>query len=292
MPDHPGKLIKLWLVRQLDKKRADWLAEKLENLEADPSDRNMAITLGMIPRTLGKDDLALSAEDLVEAQKARTGWNPADWSVDEAARVLALLKTASANIPFVERFTEVCRTAEFGELMALYRGLPLYPDQAALVTQAREGLRTNMRSVFEAIAHNNPFTVEQFDEDGWNQMVLKALFIGSPLYPIQSLDKRANPELARIMCDYAHERWAAGRDVTPEIWRCVGPFAEGTMIDDLKRALDSNDPFEIKAAALALAASSDPAAKVALDGEATLRQQIESGALSWDSLADELKAGA
>ncbi len=57
-------------------------------------------------------------------------------------------------------------------------------------------------------------------------MVLKALFVGSALDPIIGLDDRANPELARILIDYARERWAAARPVTPELWRTVTPFAD------------------------------------------------------------------
>ena len=122
--------------------------------------------------------------------------------------------------------------------MALYRGLPLYPEPEAFEWQVGEGLRTSMRAVFEAIAHRSPYPKENFSEDRWNHMVLKALFIGSTLAPIQGLDERANPTLAQILRDYAHERWAAGRPVTPELWRCIGPFAEGIMLDDLERLAD------------------------------------------------------
>ena len=68
-----------------------------------------------------------------------------------------------------------------------------------------------MRAVFEAVAHRSPYPREQFSENRWNHMVLKALFVDSTLHPMQGLEERANPELAKMLCDYAHERWAAGR---------------------------------------------------------------------------------
>ena len=38
-------------------------------------------------------------------------------------------------------------------------------------------------------------------------MILKALFIGTALQPIEGLERRWNPDLSRMLCDYAHERW-------------------------------------------------------------------------------------
>jgi len=62
------------------------------------------------------------------------------------------------------------------------------------------------------------------------------------------------------MLDFAHERWAAGRPVPFEIWRCVGPFADDGALEDLARVLQSNEPRERHAAALALSACPDPKA--------------------------------
>lgn len=279
-------LLRQWLRRQLAADGADWLDGQLRRLESDFSERNLRIALGMIPRRLGKDDLGLDSGDLAAAAAARPGWNPAGWSVDMAARVLVLCRAGGGGNAFTQRFTDLCRTADVSESVAYYSGLPLYPAPELLETQAAEGVRTNMRAVFEAVAHDNPYPREQFGQDRWNQMVLKALFIGSRLAPIQGLDDRANPELAAILSDYAHERWAAARPVSPELWRCVGPFASGAALDDLKRALAGDEAAERRAAALALAASPDPAAAGLLADAGDLNRAIAAGDLTWDTIED------
>ena len=108
---------------------------------------------------------------------------------------------------------QLCITADVSELAAFYRGLPLYPEPPRYLARATEGLRTNMKNVFESIAHRNPYPSEQFPEAAWNQMVLKALFVGSALWPIVGLDARANPALARMLqrlCARALGREPAG----------------------------------------------------------------------------------
>jgi hypothetical protein len=282
--DAARKLLREWLLRHLDAQGGAWLDAQIATLTQEPSDAALEIALGMIPRRLGKTALSLTDSDLAAAGKALAGWDPRGWSVSDAARILLLSGLPAAGRPFAERFRALCRTADVAELITLYRGLPLYPDPAALEEQAGEGLRSNMRGVFEAIAHNNPYPKAHFDNHRWNHMVLKALFIGSPLAPIQGLDERANPELARIMCDFAHERWAAGRPVPFEIWRCVGPFAEGQAIDDLARALASSEALERRAAALALAASPDRRAAQLLRDFPALAGDISDKRLTWATL--------
>jgi len=277
-------LLSAWIDRRLAPQPREWLAARRAKLADSGAERDLHITLGMIPRKLGKADLAPGAQDLAAARAARAGWDPRPWSVADAARVLVLLEAPAAAGGFRARFEDLCRNAEVGELIALYRGLPLYPEPQALEPQAAEGLRTNMRAVFEAVAHASPYPREAFGEARWNQMVLKALFVGSPLAPIQGLDERANAALAATLCDYAHERWAAGRTVSPELWRCVGPFAGGEMVDDLARVLSRGGPGEREAAALALAASPDPAAAEALALAPQLAARVRRGELTWERL--------
>ena len=279
----PVDLLQTWVARQAGD-AADWFADGMNGLTQGGPERALHIVLGFAPRRLGKADLQLSAADLAAADAAYPGWDPSGWSIDGAARVAALL-AYKGNRPFAETFKDLRRTSDVAEMIALYRGLPLYPDADALHFEVGEGLRSNLKPVFEAIAHNNPFPRDHFDDHRWNHMVLKALFVGSELAPITGLDDRANPELARILRDYAHERWAADRPVSPELWRCVGPFADADALADLKRALDEGGAGR-KGAALALAASPHPDAAALLQGTAEAAA-IADGALTWATLTAE-----
>ncbi len=282
----PAELLRIWLQRQLRQSAWQWLEQQLISLDTHFSDRLLHTTLGMIPRRLNKSDLVLTTDELQAAQQARPGWDPHTWSVDTAARILVLCSITRSITPFGDRFAELCRYADVAELIAFYKGLPLYPVPERIEAQAADGLRTNMRAVFEAIAHRNPFPREYFDQNRWNHMVLKALFVGSPLWPIQGLDKRANSELARILCDYAHERWAANRAVSPELWRCIGPYAKDSALADLERVLVTGTVLEHRAAALALSKSPDSHADKLLAAPelAELTAMIRSGDMTWDTL--------
>lgn len=274
------------LILQQSAEAKPWFVEQIEALSKSGSERDLHIFLGLAPRKLGKADLVLTDQDLSNANLACDGWNPSGWSIDGAARVLALL-TFAGNRKFSDCFKDLRRTADVGEMIAFYRGLPLYPEPDSLEFGVGEGLRSHMKSVFEAIAHNNPYPRDHFDEHRWNHMLLKALFVESKLSPILGLDERANPELARIMREYAHERWAADRQVSPELWRCVGPFAvEDDAISDLNRALKTGG-LDTKAALLAL--SSSPAAKAkTLFGSHPQSELVLDGKISWNTIAKEL----
>jgi hypothetical protein len=282
MPASSGQLLHEWLTRQLTGEAAAWLRDALAAIEADNSDRNFYKLFGLAPRKVGKDDLQLSADDLKQADAARTGWDPHLWSVDQAARVLILRRSQSDPQKLFLRAEQLFVTADVGELAALYRGLPIYPQQALYVKRAAEGIRTNIRPVFEAVAHFNPFPREEFDELAWNQMVLKAQFIGTPLWPIQGLDERANPTLATMLVNYAHERWAAHRPVSPELWRCVGPFADEAVLSDLQRVLESENEREHQAAALAIAACPHPRAREIMAVETKLARDMDASHMIWE----------
>jgi hypothetical protein len=283
----PADLLVAWIVRQTPPEAVAWFNAKRADPTADSSPRAFASVFASVARRMGKGNLSLDSSDLATAEKIRPRWRPDGLTVDQAARIVLLIDAARTTGPFAERLKGLTASADLGELVAIYKGLPLYPDPDTLVPVATEGLRTAMRPVFEAVAHQNPFPAENFPQSAWNQMVLKTLFIDSVLHPIVGLDDRWNEELAGILVNYAHERWAAHRPVTPELWRGVGPFADGAAIMDLARVLLQGEPLEQKAAALALTASRDPTATEALARRRDLADAVAAGEITWNDVRSQ-----
>ncbi len=122
------------------------------------------------------------------------------------------------------------------------------------------------------------------DEQAWNQMVIKAFFLQRPIYQIQQSDARANASLTKILVDYAHERWAAGREVMPEIWRFVGPFLTEEHLKDVQKVISEGNTLEREAALLACSHSTLPAAQKLLEAHPEVTAYIQKQELSWESI--------
>lgn len=284
----PLALLTAWVARQADAQGNAWLGERRAALRARPDARMLAIALGLAPRKVGKAALDLSADDLAMAEQVRPGWLPQGLSLDQAARLTLLLEASVAD-DFPALLKRVLTTSDLAEQIALYRGLPLYPEPARLTLLAVEGLRSAVRGVFESVAHDNPFPAEHFSQEAWNQMVLKALFIGAALAPIVGLDRRWNADLAHMLLDYAAERAAAGRPISPELWRGIGRFADAAHIERLAGLLDSGDALERQAAALALNDAGP-------SGQARLRadqpeyaRMIAANEIGWNAIGNRIK---
>ncbi len=221
-------LLHNWVAQRVHPASLIWLDEKRQQIASGANVRVFFTAFSAVPRYTGKHDLELTKEDLEAATAARIGWVPSHWSVDQAARTLLVLTLPPDNAEkYLYTLEQVFNAADVGELVALYQALPLFPYPEQLRTRAAEGIRSNMTAVFNAVALRNPYPAEYLEDVAWNQMVLKALFVGSPLYLIQGIDQRANPELAKMLIDYAHERRAAKRSVSPELWRLVGALGIG-----------------------------------------------------------------
>lgn len=273
-------LLRTWIGRTAGPRGLTWLDGRLAEAAAGGAGPAFFMAFSAAGREVGRDGLGLDASDLDAADRARRGWDPSGWTLDQAARTLLVLHLPADDAEsFCGALEKLFQTAEGSELVALYQALPLLPHPERHAARCAEGVRTNMTTVFTAVAHRNPYPAEQLGEGAWNQMILKALFVGVALDPVVGIDRRANPALARMLCDYAHERWAAKRTVSPELWRCVGPCADDAALADLARVLREGTAQERNAAVLALRACPRPGAAELLSG-------VEAPAgLSWSNLS-------
>jgi hypothetical protein len=184
---------------------------------------------------------------------------------------------------------QLFETGDMYEQQALYAALPLFPNAEGLLPRAIEGCRTNMSVVFDAIALRNPYPSRFFPEANWNQLVLKAIFMQRPLYLIQDQDRRRNAALAAMATDFAHERWAAGRAVMPEVWRLLVPFMGPQYLEDLKKVLEATDATEQKAGALAAYQCSYAPAQELLTAYPLLQKACANATYSWEDLGIEFQ---
>ena len=206
---------------------ATWLRQTATEIAAlclaEPvARRTLQLRYSQAVRHAPRQALAPSSADVAALTALRPGLDPSRWSLDQTARagLLAALPDSDAEA-LVSTVDQLAGSADLHELIALYQALPQLAHPPRWTARAAEGLRSNMQAVFAAVALDNPYPAEHLDEDAWNQLVLKCLFVNQPLSRIVGLDQRTNPRLSRMLCDYADERRAAKRPIPAELWRCV-----------------------------------------------------------------------
>lgn len=170
-------------------------------------------------RRLGRAPLLPDAAESQRLAAAGLAPSPAGWGLDECGRGALLLKVLEPMQGTDRRglAAEVYHRGEVRERQALLRVLAYLPDPQGFRELAVEACRTSVESVFRAMACDNPYPAAHFEEASFNQMVLKAVFVGAPLDRVHDLSRRMNPDLVRMAEDYAAERRAAGRAVPKDL---------------------------------------------------------------------------
>src|SRR5688500_1971433 len=167
-------------------------------------------------RRIGRGPLA-SGEPLPGAEDPV----PTDgWTVDDAARVVLLLAAGDPELT-----VELYREGDSREKRAVLRALPLLGEGERFLEVARDAGRTNESDLFAALACDNPYPARHYDARAWNQLVMKAAFVGAPIDRIAGLERRGNSELCRMALDYVDQQQSAGREFPAELERLVAPFA-------------------------------------------------------------------
>lgn len=270
-------------------KGLDWLQKQIEKIKPEGVPSKFFLVFSQASRYFTKEKLELSGDQITQADELVAGFQPQFWDQLQTARTVLMLSYPQVKEPWFAAMNQLFETADMHEHQALFASLPLMPFQEELIPRAIDGLRTNISLVFDAIALNNPFPAKYFPEANWNQMVLKAIFLQRPLYRIQGLEERRNLDLAAIARDFAHERWAAGREVMPEIWRLVSPFVNEEFFADLKKAIAKTEELQTKAALLSLRESAYLPAKELLESYPDQVAALDIDAIAWESIGSEFQ---
>jgi len=262
-----------------------WLVEQAEKIKSSSSPNPFFLAFSRASRYFKKEGVSWT-EGATTALPV--GVDPSGWDCLQVARIYLVLQLPE-NEAQQSILQQLFETGDMYEQQALYAALPLFPNPEGLLPRAIEGCRTNMSVIFDAIALRNPYPSRFFPEANWNQLVLKAIFMQRPLYLIQELDRRRNAALTAMATDFAHERWAAGRAVMPEVWRLLVPFMGPQYLDDLKKVLAATDATEQKAGALAAYQSSYAPAKELLTAYPLLQEACATAAYGWEDLGIEFQ---
>ena len=240
--------------RRLQSRGAEWFRDRVTEVGAGVSDLRFASLISLASRFAPRRPLGPEPDELSQADELLPGWNPERWTTLEAMRArLVLARPDLDGGSFVQTLEETFRFADQGELCALYRSLALLPHGGRFAWRAGEGCRTNIVPVFEAVACDTPYPASFFDDTAWRQLVIKAVFIGAPLWRVYGLDGRLSPELGRMALDLVDERRSAGRDVQHELWLCLGEHGGKRGLDALEEEIASSNALGRRAAVLGLA---------------------------------------
>ncbi|SEI53054.1 hypothetical protein SAMN04487995_1174 [Dyadobacter koreensis] len=272
----------LWEIisQNISDTESGWLTEKGS---ASPIELMTAFVAS--PRFLTKKIVNVDQEQETALRDAIPGFTVTGWSLVRTARVWLLTRLEDSDKDvFIKNIETLFDTAEMNELVALYSALPVLAFPEQWLFRATDAVRSNMGFVFDAIALHNPYPAKYFSELAWNQLVLKTIFNDKPVHFITGLEERENKNLALILSDFAHERWAAGRSVAPNVWRLVSKFMDETLLSDMKYLFASRQLENQEAAALACYESEYAPAKSLLWEYPEFEKSINEGALTWSNL--------
>jgi hypothetical protein len=198
-----------------------WLEETSETVAQNPG--AIAATFPAVGREVGRTTLDPDADTD----------DPHAWRLDDAARALLLVALGDRA---GEEINELYRHGDADERRGVLRALPFLPVGDSAVPLVDDAIRTNDTNLIAAAL--GPYAMERLDDAALAQAVLKCVFVGVPITPLEGLEDRTTPGMSRMLADYAHERIAAERDVPAEIWPIIERYPPQEEIEAIFAELD------------------------------------------------------
>ena len=272
-----SELIKEYCLNELkDEKTKNWFDQKLNSIKTD---QDFFITFALINKKIPRGQLQLNPGQIQNILLKNPEFNIDNWTLDQLCRFSLLMYYPLLR---AQSITTLISVADTREQVTIYKSIPYLANASHFASIVVNGIRTNIVDVFDAIALNNPYPASNFSQDEWNQMVLKAIFMERPIYQIKDVDQRKNKKLAYILFDYARERWAASRRVTPELWRMMrGCLTEELFLEMRKQMVEGDEPSQQAMLKVIKESNLDVAQKW------LNTQSIKTGNISWDQIGSD-----
>jgi len=145
-----------------------------------------------------------------------------DWTLIRLARVWLLSQITDEREAYFGFVDKLFAHAEMQELVALYSALNVLNYPEMWIDRCKEGIRSNIGPVQQAIMEQNKYPFAHLPDDAWNQMVLKSFFTEKDPSKVHGLFERQNRDLAVAVVDYIYERHSAKRSIHPALWQLAG----------------------------------------------------------------------
>ncbi|MCP4074627.1 MAG: hypothetical protein GY744_00400 [Gammaproteobacteria bacterium] len=266
--------------------KQEWLQKALQTIStSDQISEDLGLYSAMAKRKLGPALLTHSAGIDNEFSTI----NLQRWSIADAGRLILLI-TAIQHAPEQSQsiIVNYYKMGDESEHIALIQGLIIFAPADFLTELALDVGRSNNLEVLAALILDNPYPACFYNEQEFNQMVLKALFLGLSIERIEGIQQRANADLTRMGENYVVEREQANRSVPVDIWLAIGPFASDTGKQQLLKYISHEEVGHRYYCALALVQhlSQDPSVTAALKQ----RQNVEQHLMILNILQDTLQA--
>lgn len=204
----------------------EWLDATIAATASDPA--TIRTHFAMAGRKVGRGPL----DPVADAEDVHA------WAVDDAARVLLLVSMGATAEP---ELWDLYRFGDAAERRGLLRALPYLEisDEAGLGL-VDDAVRTNDTRLIAAALGR--YATEHLDDAAYEQAVLKCVFVGVPIAPLDGLPERATQNGSRMLAALVVERVAAGREIPAEVWPVIYRFPPEAEIAAIEAELDS--PFE------------------------------------------------
>ncbi|WP_448635927.1 EboA domain-containing protein [Pedobacter panaciterrae] len=199
-----------------------WLENKIELIKTEEKSMQLNLAFSHLPRLAGKKPIEVQTEDEEKIDGLLPGFSLNGWTADRLSRVWLLMQVPDEHKEtYIKKINGLFIASEMNEQIALYSALPFLAYAEEWVARCKDGIRSNIGTVLEAIMYHNPYPAHFLSEGAWNQLVLKAFFTEKDVNHIIGLKERSNQALSDTLSDYVQERLAAHRTVNPEIYKLI-----------------------------------------------------------------------